>query len=103
MTELGPKVREALDAAGSDAAEAIRAAREGLLARVANGELGRAWAEGRRRSASVRSIVLGLAGVVAATAVVVWWPLPVTFRVGPDGAPGRLGDLIEAAGSSSVP
>jgi len=103
ITELGPKVRDALDSTGGDAAGVIRAAREGLLAWVANGELGRAWPEGRRRWTSARAIVLGLAGLAAATAVVVWWRLPVTFRVGPDGPAGRLGDLIEAAGTAPVP
>jgi TolA-binding protein len=106
MTDIGRKIREALDAEGSPAAE-IRAARERLLVRVAARDVrgdDRGWL---RRIAAFRRRTLVFFGTTtaiaaAAAVVLVWSRLPISFEVGTSGAPGRLGDVVEATGAQPV-
>jgi transmembrane sensor len=108
LIEIGTKIREALDGAGESAGH-IRAARAGLLGRVAAGSDGRAAR--RSRSALVtgeargrRRIVFLSAALAAGTAaLVVWMRLPISFRVGAAGVPGSIGDVVEASGMDPVP
>jgi transmembrane sensor len=95
LIALGAKVRDALDAEGG-ASEAIRDARASLLARVANGEVQ------HRPAAPRRLLYAGAATAALALAFFIWIRLPVTFRVGPAGAPGHLGDLLEAPGAEPL-
>jgi TolA-binding protein len=109
LTDLGSNVRDALEREG-DATEAIRLAREALLDRASAGNLGRrpqmnAWLRGR--SARPRRFLLAVGLAVGASAAAGAWLLvglraPVSFRVGPGGAPGRLGDLVEASAAGPV-
>jgi hypothetical protein len=107
---MGKRIREALDRAGDPAGQ-IRAARDGLLDRVAarnGGDVGfagrpargiRPWARSWRRALLATSVA-----ALAATAVVVWLRLPaISFWVGSAGAPGHIGDVVEATGPDLVP
>lgn len=109
LKDLGKAIREALEG-GANPAEQIRAARVGLLDRVAarnaagaaGARPGRLRLSGKRRRWTLASIgVLGAAAVSAA-AVGIWWRLPISFQVGATGATGRLGDVVEAAGGEPV-
>jgi len=100
LTEFGAVVRDALEGVGeAEATAAIRGAREALLDRAATGML-RNRREGwfRGRSARSRRLFLGLAltAAAASSAISIGLRLPLSFRVGPTGEPGRLGDLVEA-------
>jgi TolA-binding protein len=106
LNEFGSNVRNALRGEGEgDAAQAIRAAREALLDRAAAGNLRPRAGWFRGHGAAAKSgragrvfLVLGFAlGATAAVAsLVVGLRSPLSFSVGPNATPGRLGDLVEA-------
>jgi TolA-binding protein len=106
LNELGSNVRNALRGEGEgEAAQAIRAAREALLDRAASGNLRRraGWFRGHSPKSGLAGgrvfLVLGLAFCAAAAAgsvMMIGMRLPISFSVGPNAVPGRLGDLVEA-------
>jgi TolA-binding protein len=114
LSAFGANVRDALN--GEDEAAgalAIRTAREALLDRAASGTLSprrEGWFRGRQGQIGqiapigwTRRIFVALAVTAAATsAVSIGLRRPLSFRVGPNGAPGRLGDLVEAPGSEPL-
>jgi transmembrane sensor len=108
LIEMGTKIREALDGTG-DSDEHIRAARAGLLDRVASGRAGVAVARsrsGRRLHGAHgrrRALVLTAALAAATAGAVLWIRLPISFRVGAAGVPGSIGDVIEASGIDPLP
>ncbi len=102
LSELGADLDRALvEATRPD--EQLRAAREGLLERLAAG------AAGERRALSAKPArqarwVLGV-GVAAAMAagVLLWLRAPISFEVGGTGVTGGTDALISAEGAESVP
>ncbi len=103
LAEFGMAVREALSAE-SAATEEIRRARVGFLQQFA--ERTKASGGWDHRAGTSRWRILLLAGATAAgvAALLLWTTArPVTFLVGQSGAPGRIGDLINAATERQVP
>jgi transmembrane sensor len=104
LARAGERVRKALTAE-TCAADDLRSVRAGLLERVAARNVGGTGQRCSFRSTARGWLALLAFGAGAAGVVFIWgWMrLPVSFQVGKAGAPGRLGDPIEAMEDEPTP
>jgi transmembrane sensor len=97
LARLGTGVRDLLVCEFATARE-VRLARAEFLEKVSARNTGRL-----RRAPGWRTVLVAASLAASATAVGIWTRLPVSFRVGVAGAPGRPGDLVQAAPHALLP
>ena len=101
LARIGEPIRAALAAETAPSSD-IRVARAGFLQQVAARNAAKA---GRSRGFAARLWwTLLLVGATTAGALTFWLQtrLPISFEIGPAGAHGRLGDLVESLGKEPL-
>jgi hypothetical protein len=104
LDQLGERIREVLAAEVNPAGD-LRTARAGFLEQVtARNECasGQRWSL-RGMVRTWRWLVLVSAAAGGAVGILAWQRLPISFQVGANAAPGRMGDLVEAMAKEPTP
>ena len=101
LTHAGQAIRRALDGE-SDPSGELREARAALLDRVATRSGRHGGRHDGRPRMGRRAWALGAAVAVAASSAVLWTRLPISFQVAGAPGAGKLGDVVEAGGTTPL-